>query len=61
FQTDLVLALYKVARVATGDQQQASIDEALALLKRLEDEGKLSPNQKTWRDQLLALRTPAPH
>jgi hypothetical protein len=56
FQTDLALALYKVARVATGDQKQASIDEALQLLKRLEDEGKLSPSQQTWKDQIAALR-----
>ncbi len=54
--TDLILALYKLARAATGDQKNACIDEALILLKRLEDEGKLSPNQKTWKDQLTALR-----
>lgn len=56
FQTDLVLALYKVARVATGDQKNSSIDEALRLLTQLGDEGKLSPSQQTWKDQITALR-----
>jgi tetratricopeptide (TPR) repeat protein len=56
FQTDLVLALYKVARVAIGDQKNSSIDEALRLLTQLGDEGKLSPSQQTWKDQITALR-----
>jgi hypothetical protein len=56
WQTDLVLALYKLARAATGNQKDAAIDEALVLLKHLDDEGKLSPSQKTWKDQLTALR-----
>jgi hypothetical protein len=53
--------LYKIARVTAADQREASIDEALLLFKRLENEGKLSPSQKAWRDQLLALRTSVPH
>jgi hypothetical protein len=60
-QTDLVLLLYKIARVTAAEQREASIDEALLLFKRLENEGKLSPSQKAWRGQLLALRTSAPH
>jgi tetratricopeptide (TPR) repeat protein len=58
WQTDLVLALYKLARAATGERKDAAIEEALSILKTLDDAGKLSTNEKSWKDQLLALRAP---
>jgi hypothetical protein len=34
----------------------SSRDEALRLLSQLWDDGKLSPSQQTWKDQITALR-----
>jgi hypothetical protein len=61
---DLIVALYWLGSVATGEQKEAAIDESLSLIKGLDAAGKLTPKQKNWTEMLLALRAssapPAP-
>jgi hypothetical protein len=58
WQTDLVVSLYKIATYADGEKRSAALDKALAIVERLEAEGKLSPDKKDWKSRLLALREP---
>jgi len=46
WQHDLVVSLYKVA--SAGGNAKANLTEALAILKRLDAEGKLTADQKGW-------------
>jgi hypothetical protein len=56
WQTDLVVSLYKIATFADGDRKSAALDKALAIVERLEVEGRLSPDKRDWKSRLLALR-----
>ena len=55
-QTDLVVGLYKLAKVAAGERKDAVIDEGLQLLARLDADGKLTDDQKGWSESFLKLR-----
>ncbi|MCC7347491.1 MAG: tetratricopeptide repeat protein, partial [Variibacter sp.] len=59
WQIDLVLSLYKVSTTATPALARARLSEALAIVERLEGEGKLTPVQRSWapsfRDMLAKL------
>ena len=57
-QTDLVVGLYKLAKVASGERKDAVIDEGLQLLARLDADGKLTDDQKGWSQSFLDLRKP---
>jgi hypothetical protein len=46
WQTDLVVNLFKLAQL--GDEPLARLQQALAILRRLEAEGRLPENQKSW-------------
>ncbi len=60
-QTDLVVSLSRVADVS--DDPQPLYEECLAVLRKLDGEGRLSPEQKGWIDwvngQIDALKAPA--
>jgi hypothetical protein len=45
-QTDIVASFYKLA--SSGDDPQANLTEALAILKRLEAADTLPPDKKGW-------------
>ena len=55
-KTDLVVALYRLAAVAGGDKKDAAIQQGLALLAELDAGGKLTDDQKGWKDSFLSLR-----
>ncbi len=55
-QTDLVVAFYKVARAAKGDEKDAAIDEGIEILAKLDTAGQLNDDQKGWKDSFLSLR-----
>ena len=55
-QTDLVVSLYKLAKVSAGEQKEAAIGEGLKLLARLDADGKLTEDQKGWGDSFRPLR-----
>ena len=55
-KTDLVVALYKIAEVASGDKKDKAIDQGLAILAALDSNGKLTDVQKGWKDYFLSLR-----
>jgi hypothetical protein len=55
-QTDLVVGLYKLAKVSAGEQKEAAIGEGLKLLARLDADGKLTEDQKGWGDSFRSLR-----
>jgi hypothetical protein len=55
-QTDLVVSLYKLAKVSVGEQKEAAIGEGLKLLARLDADGKLTEDQKGWGDSFRSLR-----
>ncbi len=59
-QTDLVVGLYKLAKVAAGERRDAVIGEGLQLLARLDGEGKLTDDQKGWSESFRTLRNGAP-
>jgi tetratricopeptide (TPR) repeat protein len=46
WQTDLVVNLFKLAQL--GDEPLARLQQALAILRRLEAAGTLPENQKSW-------------
>ena len=54
-QTDLVVGLYKLAKVAGGERKDAVIAEGL-LLARLDAAGKLNDDQKGWTESFVTLR-----
>jgi tetratricopeptide (TPR) repeat protein len=56
-QTDLVVGLYKLAKVAAGERKDAVIDEGIQLLARLDADGKLTDDQKGWSESFNTLRT----
>lgn len=45
-QMDLVIFLYKLA--VLGDEPRARLERALAIIRRLDGEGKLNAAQKSW-------------
>jgi hypothetical protein len=55
-QTDLVVDLYKLAKVANGERKDAVIDEGLQILAWLNADGKLTDDQKGWSESFLTLR-----
>jgi tetratricopeptide (TPR) repeat protein len=55
-KTDLVVALYKLAEVASGDKKDKAINQGLAILAALDSDGKLTDVQKGWKDYFLSLR-----
>jgi hypothetical protein len=56
-QTDLVVGLYRLAKVANGERKDAVIDEGLAILARLDADGKLTEDQKGWSESFNTLRS----
>jgi hypothetical protein len=58
-QIDLVVGLYKLAKVAAGERKDAVIDEGLQLLARLDADGKLTDDQKGWTESFNTLRNGA--
>ena len=56
-QTDLVVGLYRLAKVASGERKGAVIDEGLQILARLDAEGKLTEDQKSWSESFNTLRS----
>jgi hypothetical protein len=58
-QKDLIVGLYKLAKVAEAERKEVLIDEGLSLLARLDANGKLTDDQKAWRESFLTLRTGA--
>ena len=63
-QTDLVVGLYKLAKVAAGERKDAAINEGLQLLARLDADGKLPTIRRAGPSRstpcATALRRPAP-
>ena len=59
-QTDLVVSLYKVSRVADPAQARAALIEALTILQKLEQEQKLPAAQKDWPNLLRAALSKLP-
>jgi hypothetical protein len=59
-QTDLVVGLYKLAKVTNGERKEAVIGEGLEILGRLDTEGKLTKDQKGWSESFQSLRNAAP-
>ena len=55
-QIDLVVGLYKLAQVTDGEKKNAAIDEGMALLARLDADGKLTDDQRGWTNSFLTLR-----
>jgi len=55
-QKDLVVGLYKAAKVAEAERKNALIDEGLQILARLDADGKLNDDQKGWSESFLTLR-----
>jgi hypothetical protein len=51
-----VLRLAKLAAVSDGATKKDAINEALKIVERLDAEGKLSPEQKDWKERLVTLR-----
>jgi hypothetical protein len=51
-QTDLVIALFNISRVTDPAQARATLTEALSILERLENEGRLTTAQKKWPDMI---------
>jgi hypothetical protein len=58
-QTDLVVGLYKLAKVAAGERKDAVIDEGLRLLAKLDAAGQLTDDQKGWSESFNTLRNGA--
>ncbi len=58
WQTDLAYALYSVA--TAGGDVKPNLTEALAILKRLDAEGKLTSDQKKWIPMIQAELAKAP-
>jgi hypothetical protein len=53
---DLVVGLYKLAKIRAASGRDAVIDEGLSLLARLDADGKLSDDQKGWTESFFTLR-----
>jgi tetratricopeptide (TPR) repeat protein len=53
-QTDLVVTLYRVASAedVEGPQRERALQEAFAILGRLQAEGKLTPEKSGWPDSI---------
>jgi hypothetical protein len=49
-QKELVVGLYKVAKLAEAERKNALIDEGLSILSRLDAVGQLTDDQKAWRE-----------
>jgi tetratricopeptide (TPR) repeat protein len=53
WQTDLIIALRRLARA--GDEPRVHLEQALAIARQLDDEGKLGAEQTGWIKDLEAL------
>ena len=51
-QTDLVITLFNISHVTDPAQARATLTEALSILERLENEGRLTAAQKKWPDMI---------
>ncbi|HZT86457.1 MAG TPA: AAA family ATPase [Stellaceae bacterium] len=62
WQTDLAIGLYKLATVETGEERKDRLNEALAILDRLDAQKLLSGDQAKWpallRQMLAKTETP---
>lgn len=59
-ETDVVVGLYRLAKIANGERKEAVIDEGLEILARLDAGGKLTEEQKGWSEYFTALRKGTP-
>jgi tetratricopeptide (TPR) repeat protein len=55
-QIDLVVGLYKLAKLAQSERKEAAIEEGLRLLAGLDADGKLTDDQKGWSESFNTLR-----
>lgn len=55
-QKELIVGLYKVAKLAEAARKNALIDEGLSIIDRLDAGGQLTDDQKAWRESFLTLR-----
>jgi hypothetical protein len=60
WQLDLVISLYKVAVMSAGDRRSEVIEEGLALVERLNEQGSLTLVQASWAELFRGLRENAP-
>jgi tetratricopeptide (TPR) repeat protein len=57
-QTDLVINLYQLASVEDGPERKRVLQEALEILKGLDKEKKLNPDQIGWPDLIRQMLAP---
>jgi hypothetical protein len=57
-QTDLVVNLYRLAIVGEEADRQRALRDASAILTRLRDENRLTPDKIGWPDLFLEMLNP---